>query len=114
MKLTLLNDDKELIHLGLTGRLDIAGVEEIEMKFTAMTAPKGKPVIVDLSGVDFIASMGMRMLLSVAKAMQGRNVKLVLLNPTEMVKESLTTAGFHHVLPIFDNLEDAEAAASGK
>jgi anti-anti-sigma regulatory factor len=47
---------------------------------------------------------------SAAKAISRRNGVLVLLNPTEMVAEVLTTSGLTNLLPIVRS--DSEAAAA--
>ncbi len=52
----------------LSGRFDLNGTNEIDQRFTALTATHARKVIVDISGVDFLASIGMRLLLSCAKA----------------------------------------------
>ena len=55
--------------VNLLGRLDIVGTNAIDLRFTSLTATRKANVIVDLSGVDFLASMGVRLLLSNAKAL---------------------------------------------
>ena len=49
----------------LVGRLDTAGVDLVETKFGAAIVPNGKNTIVDLTQVTFLASMGIRMVISV-------------------------------------------------
>src|SRR5436305_1130268 len=46
----------------LKGRLDIAGAAEIDLRFNALAGAQ-RAVIVDLSMVDFLASMGLRTLI---------------------------------------------------
>jgi anti-anti-sigma factor len=57
-------------------------------------------VVVDLSGVPFVASMGMRLLLLVAKTMAVRGGKMALLSPQPEVAAVLRTAGIDSIVPI--------------
>ena len=96
--------------VGLSGRLDVTGTHEIDMPFTALIATKKAAILVDLSRVDFIASIGMRTLLSYTKALSKRGGKMLLVNAQPMVKEVLVTAGIDQLIPIYDG-EDAARAA---
>ena len=73
MELKVIKADGDYTHVALCGRLDIDGVTSVEMNFTNVVSAKGKPAIVDMTEVSFIASLGMRMLLSAAKAPRQRS-----------------------------------------
>jgi len=100
MEMKTIKSDGDYTHVALSGRLDVDGVQEIELKFAGMVAARGKPSIVDLTECSFLASMGMRMLLSSAKALRAKGAKLVLYNPQPVVLEALQTAGFGLIMPI--------------
>jgi anti-anti-sigma factor len=55
---------------------------------------------VDISDVDYIASIGLRMLVTAAKALNKFGARMVLLNPHPDVEDVLRTAGFDKVMPI--------------
>jgi anti-anti-sigma factor len=95
----------------LRGRLDVAGAGAIELKFNA-TAGARKGLVVDLSGINFIASMGMRLLLIAGKTMAARGGKMALLAPPPEVASVLRTAGIDSVIPIC-GARDAALAAVG-
>ena len=107
MNLEILDDSGSVIKLGLSGRLDTKGVDLIETRFTAVCVPKEKDVVVDMSQVEFLASMGIRMLVSVAKAMKLKGKRLVLLSPRALVTEVIVLASLDEILPIVES--DAEA-----
>lgn len=94
----------------LAGRLDMQGSGAIEMRFTALTATDSGNVVVDMGGVDFIASIGMRLLLSCAKAKAQRGGKLALAAPQNLVREALETAGIDTLIPIFADVPGAADA----
>ena len=93
----------------LSGRLDLKGTQEVDAKFTEVTGASGKSVIVDLSEVTYIASIGIRMFLSNIKQMKASNTKMVLLNPQKMVEEVFRLAGVDAIIPIEHKLSSAES-----
>ena len=107
MQLNVIRADDSITHLAVHGRLDIQGVSQIERQFVFNTTSRRKATLVDVSRVTFIASLGMGMLVGVAKALHRHGVKLVLCGPPELVRASLEAAGIHHVIPIADEEESA-------
>ncbi len=93
--------------VNLAGRMDIAGMEEIDVRFTALAAARRGLVIVDLSQVSFLASIGIRTLVSTAKALARHGGRMVLLTPQPVVENVLKTSGIDTVLPIFFDLDTA-------
>ena len=83
----------------LIGRLDILGAESIDLPLATLSGSKNE-IIIDMAGVTFIASIGLRHLVSAAKAVQRRGGRLTLLNPTAAVGEVITTSGLTILLPI--------------
>jgi anti-anti-sigma factor len=73
--------------------------------------------MVDMSEVSFVASIGMRTLLSSAKALAKKGGKMVLLNPVGPVWDSLSTAGIDALVPIHADrdaaIADLRAALGG-
>jgi len=56
MQLGVIRADDEMTELALVGKLDIAGVHAIDMKFHLNTATRRKPTLVDLSQFESIGS----------------------------------------------------------
>jgi anti-anti-sigma factor len=102
--------DNRIRMLKLIGKLDIAGVGQIETKFAGYCAGDGVRVLVDLSGVIFLASIGIRMLTLTAKSVNGRGGKMVMANPTPDVHGVLDVTGIPAIIPIHPDLESAQAA----
>jgi anti-sigma B factor antagonist len=96
-----------VVRVTIGGRLDMDAAIKLENPFTFRVATTKAPVVVDLSAVDFIASIAMRLLLKNARAQQGRGGKLVLYKPTALVREALTTAGIATIIPMHDDFEVA-------
>ncbi len=88
-----------LVKLVLSGRLDTAGVGQIETRFTAATVAAGRDAIVDLSAVELVTSMGIRMFISVARSMSQRHRRLVLFGARDLVGQVLDTAAIDSLVP---------------
>jgi anti-anti-sigma factor len=87
-------------HAAMTGRLDVAGAEAVDQEFTAKVVEPGLPAVVDLSGLEFLSSMGIALLLRSARALNRKGGLLVLSRPTDTVHEVLTIAGLDRVVPL--------------
>lgn len=98
----------------LTGKLDIIGVGEVETKFAGYCAGDNVRMIVDMSKVDFLASIGIRLLTVNAKSLASRKGKMVILNPTAEVQRVLEITGIPSIIPIYSNLESAETVLLAK
>ena len=96
-----------LVRVTLAGRLDSPGVDLIETKFLGALTPTGKHAAVDLSKVDFIASMGIRMLISTARALGRRGGRFVLFAPQEGVREIFGHVSLADIIPIYDTEDEA-------
>ncbi|NEQ95893.1 MAG: STAS domain-containing protein [Cyanothece sp. SIO2G6] len=109
MKLELKKLDNDILLVSLMGRLDLKGTLGIDDEFRSHVAASKQNTIVDMGKVHFLASIGMRMLLSNAKALQQRKKQMVLVNPQPMVKDALKMSGIFQLIPVFDTVNEAIA-----
>lgn len=93
--------------IALAGRLDTAGAQEIDLPFTRLTATRSALIVVDLSQVSFLASMGIRTLLANAKALGRRGGRMVLASPQPLVEEVLKIAGIDELIPVYADVASA-------
>jgi anti-anti-sigma factor len=100
MELTITEQSETLTRVALIGRLDTMGVERVETQFNAAITPRGKNAVLDLSGVSFLSSMGIRMLLTAARTLARRGARLVLQAPQPLVLESIRHAALEDLIPI--------------
>ena len=94
-----IHDDGSAATVTMTGRLDISGAEAVALPLATLSGSKSA-LFVDMAGVTFIASIGLRHLVSAAKAISRRGGRLVLLNPNAVVTEVITTSGLADLLHI--------------
>jgi anti-anti-sigma factor len=98
----------------IDGRLDSAGSDQIATRFSAMSSGAKPAVVVDLSQVSFLSSIGIRLIIQNAKALQGKGGKMVILTgDNEHVSGTLESTGINSLVPIFPNLALAEVAFTG-
>jgi anti-sigma B factor antagonist len=97
-----------VVKLVLTGRLDVAGAGKIDLQFNTI-AGSHRGVIVDMAGVEFLSSIGIRVLVLGAKTMHRRGGKLVLLAPQPEVMKVLEVVGILDLLPVAASAEEAKA-----
>lgn len=98
--------------VALSGRLDTAGVSAVETRFTASIVPKGKPTVVDMSEVEFMASLGIRLLLSTARALAGKGAKIALYGASPQVLEVIEMTSLQEIIPVGDTRDEALSLAT--
>jgi len=96
----------------ILGRFDIPGTESVADELEKLAAASTKGVVVDLTRLKFLASIGIRALLKSAKAVEERGGRLVLVvGANSQVAMSLEATGVSELLPTFKSNSEAERAA---
>lgn len=106
-----ISEDAGVVKVGLVGRLDTPGVDAVETRLTAALVPRAARAIVDLSGVEFIGSLGLRMFITIARTLSRRNGKMILYAPQPFVAQVLETASLGDIIPVRPDAASAVAAA---
>ena len=104
---TLLESSPTLTHVAIIGALDLAGTREIELKLTASTAGRHKPVIIDVSQVHFVASAGLGLLIQIARTLITDKHSTILLDPNEATQQTIHVSKLGSMLRIALTLEEA-------
>jgi anti-anti-sigma factor len=94
-----INDAGSTATIVMVGRLDIPGAEAVALPLATLSGSKNE-LIIDMAGVTFIASIGLRHLVTAAKVVQRRGGRLILLNPAAAIAEVIRTSGLMEYLPI--------------
>lgn len=92
----------------VSGRMDVQGALAVDKKFSTIADEK-KKVVIDLSQVTFLASLGIRTLIMSCKTLASKGGDMVLLNPQPNVEKVLRTSGVDTVIQI---VRDMNAAAA--
>ena len=109
MDMQITDVDNKVKKVTFNGRLDTPGVLGIETQFVTGLVPTGKHAIVDLTRVDFMGSMAIRMFISVSRILREKQVKLALYGPKGMVNEVLEIARVKEIVPICADATEAAA-----
>jgi anti-anti-sigma factor len=102
--------DGDVRLLKLNGALDMNGTYAIEVDFVRHCAGEHVRVLVDLSKVNYISSIGIPMLVNSAKSIAKHGGKMILLNPQESVEHILELAGVPLIVPVYRDLTAAMSA----
>jgi anti-anti-sigma factor len=110
MELTYEDHQDGVRTVRLAGRLDVDGSHQIDLKFTSLTATRQAYVIVDMSLVDFLSSLGLGTLVRSAKAQLSRQGKMVLFAPQPNVARVLQSTQVDQIVDVFYDFEQARQA----
>lgn len=110
MKIETTELGKQVMLAALAGRLDIAGAGAVEAPFAA-AAREAHVMVVDLSGVTFLASIGIRLLLANAKALTRRSGHMILFGCDPQVEKVLRSTGVDQLIAIVATREEAVGRA---
>ncbi|MBX3180028.1 MAG: STAS domain-containing protein [Candidatus Hydrogenedentes bacterium] len=97
--------------LSLVGRLDELATAEVEQAFTNVLNNENQGLIVDLAGVEYVSSSGLRVLLMLMKAMKNQQRPLKLCNLSPFVAEVFEVSNFAVLFDIYDSLDAAKRAS---
>ena len=83
----------------LEGELDTAAAEEVEQVLKPLYKSDGRDVIIDCTRLDYIASSGLRILISILKGAKAAGSKVVMKNLNDDIKNVFKITGF---ISLFD------------
>lgn len=95
--------------IDLSGFLDAAAVLRTESGFTELMPAGGQHVIVDLAGVEYCGSLGIRMLLVAAKLVRQRGGRMVLSSPRGQMRQLIETVSLGNLIPVAPDLDKAQS-----
>jgi anti-anti-sigma factor len=92
--------------------LDIQGAETISIPLATLSGAR-QNIVIDMSSVSFIASIGIRHLVSATKVLARRGGRLILLRPTAPVLEVLQTSGITDIIPTASSEDEVKSLIGG-
>ena len=103
--------DSGVTRVRLSGRIDIAGAAEIDLPMSVVGGSR-RAVVIDLTDVAFMASLGLRSLVMAGKAILSKGGRVVLLAPSPPVEDVIRSSGVDELLPVHATWEAAAASVS--
>jgi anti-sigma B factor antagonist len=100
----------DVVVLGPVGRITNDTSAAFQTKLLACVGPVAGSVLVDLSGVEYISSAGLRVLMVASKESRKAGGRLAVAGLTPVVKEIFAISRFSHVVQVFETPTEALAA----
>jgi len=100
----------EVAIVRLAGRFDSSTAQPAEDNFAQLLGSGTPRLAIDMSGLEYISSAGLRVLLVVAKKVQQANGKMVLFGLVPNVREVFSVSGFDKIFAIQSDADAAVAA----
>jgi anti-sigma B factor antagonist len=101
----------DVVVLSARGRIDHASAEAFKTAlgpYLAQSGP-GRPLVLDLAGVDYIASVGLRVLMLASRQARAQGGTIVVAALAPLVREIFEISKFTLVFPCFPSVADALA-----
>ena len=107
----------DVVVVAPVGQIDHPNAQKLQQALAPLldqVAAARAPLVIDFSGVEYISSMGLRVLMVAAKQMRGANARIAVAALRPVVEEIFDIARFRHVLEVFPSLRAAlqEVSAS--
>ena len=109
LKVTVTRDDSHTLVV-LTGESDLNSTQTLRDTLEPQVAGEPGLLIVDLSGVAFIDSTTVHVLLDIRAALADRGRRLILVSPQSVVARVLHIVGADQIIPIRASVTEALAA----
>jgi anti-sigma B factor antagonist len=92
LSITRIDDSRDVI-LALSGELDVISAPELEMHLSGLAADACPRVLLDLSGLTFVDSAGVSVLVKAKHEAEAKGRRLILRSPTEQVRQVFSVVG---------------------
>jgi len=101
--------DADIARLSLHGELDLASVAKLDDELSRIEADRAPVVVVDLSGLEFMDSSGLRALIIADERARGRGARLAIVPGPPQVRRIFEVTKLNERLELVEN----GAAVSG-
>lgn len=91
----------------LNGRLDILSCKDFGTSTNALIEAGHQRVALDLAGLSYVSSAGLRVLLQARKTLKARGGILALCCANDFVREIMDTTGFTSIFPFYASVDEA-------
>ncbi|TAM79818.1 MAG: anti-sigma factor antagonist [Acidobacteria bacterium] len=96
-----------IIVLAIGGKINTEASESFSKKMTSLIENGARQMLLDLSGVDYINSSGLRALLAAAKKMADLGGKMALADVAELIYRVLEVSGCTSHIRVYHSREEA-------
>jgi anti-sigma B factor antagonist len=103
-------ESKQAVSIAVTGRVDSSTAPELENALKKLVEASKTRIVLDLKGVEYMSSAGLRAMVSTLKAVKRVSGDLRLACPSPRVEEVLRLAGLTSIFSIYSSRELAVAS----
>ena len=100
-----------IVVVTLFGELDSRTAPIVQDKLMDLPSPEAR-VLLEMSGVNYISSAGLRALLMLYRRMANSDGRVALVSLTESIRDVMTVTGFLDFFAAYDTLPEGVAALS--
>jgi len=93
--------------VSVTGRIDAASASLLETELSGLIGGGERAIIVDMGGLEYISSSGLRVLLAAKKNLKKSGGDLSIAALTPFVREVFEISGFLRIFPVYPSVEEA-------
>jgi anti-anti-sigma factor len=105
--------EKGIMIISVSGRIDAITAPEFENNLDGLITAGEKILLIDLSGLVYISSAGLRSILSSAKKLKSQSGEILFTGLAGPVDEVFQISGFKSIFKIFPSEAEAFAAVQG-
>ncbi len=91
-----------------SGRVDGSNASDFLESLQGMFDPGDQRIILDLGGLEYISSAGLRVLLMAAQNLDKQNKSFSICSLTEAVGDVFRISGFDQIINVFSSVDDAK------
>ncbi len=97
---TTINEENDKMIAVLEGELDTAAAVQTEKDFQLLMDSKGKNIVLDCTGLQYISSSGLRLFLSLLKRAKANGSTLTIEHISDNIKKVFSMTGFSALFDI--------------
>lgn len=105
--------DNGVLTAMVDGRIDGTNAKEFQQELEKAIADVDKAVLLDMSGLAYISSAGLRVMLLVAKTLDKQDVKFAVYAMSEQIRDVFLISGFDKIINVYDSREQALTILEG-
>jgi len=104
---SVIKKDNFVYTVNMTGSLDSGNYELFERELQGLIDEKTRAVVLDMKGLEYISSAGIRVVISTEKALKRQGASFAMINLQPQIKRVFEAM---KILPIFNVFEDIREA----
>ncbi|MGI9229940.1 MAG: STAS domain-containing protein [Gammaproteobacteria bacterium] len=105
--------DNDVLTIKVEGRVDGANANDFQQEIKDAVTDKDKVVLLDMQGLSYISSAGLRVVLMIAKTLEQQQAKFMIYSLSDSIREVFEISGFDKVINVHESREQALASAKG-